>query len=231
MDSMIAAAARALAAGDALTALQRVALRDDPPALALRGIAMAQLGEHPRARARCVVAEAEVALALRDLGGAPRPLLEAADTLQAHGDTANATQARLIAARRLLRIGRLNEAAAAMDALATAPAAGDLPPALRAMTDLTLAEVAQERAVLDQPAARRVGAGVDHSRCACRRWQTCSPLARWRWMRAGAAWGWPRTQPQQTLAPCGNHWHVGPSCLPSPAHWRRPGPAMQSARR
>ena len=212
MDSLIAASARALAAGDVLGALNRIALREDPPALALRGIAMAQLGEHSRARqllrsaargfgaheelarARCVVAEAEVALAMRDLGGSPRPLLEAADTLQAHGDTANATQARLIAARRLLRIGRLDEAAAAMDAMATAPTAGDLPPALRAMADLTLAElalrslhiasasaaldraqeaaeqalvpallaeVAQARAVLDQPAARRVGAGGD----------------------------------------------------------------------
>ncbi|WP_395457052.1 helix-turn-helix domain-containing protein [Acidovorax delafieldii] len=212
MDSLISASARALAAGDPLGALKRVALRDDPPALALRGIAMAQLGEHPRARdllrqaarafgtheaqarARCVVAEAEVALAMRDLGGSPRPLLEAVDTLQAHGDTANATQARLIAARRLLRMGRLDEAAAAMDAMATAPTAGDLPPALRAMADLTLAElalrslhiasasaaldraheaaeqahvpallaeVAQARALLDQPAARRVGAGVD----------------------------------------------------------------------
>jgi hypothetical protein len=95
MDSLIAASARALAAGDALGALKRVALRDDPPALALRGIAMAQLGEHPRARellrraarafgahealarARCVVAEAEVALAMRDLGGSPRALAAA----------------------------------------------------------------------------------------------------------------------------------------------------------
>ena len=45
MDSLITAAARALAAGDPLAALKRVALRDDPPALALRGIAMAQLGD------------------------------------------------------------------------------------------------------------------------------------------------------------------------------------------
>src|SRR6187455_2464535 len=99
MDSLIAAAARALAAGDALGALKRVSLRDDPPALALRGIAMAQLGEHPRARelikraargfgaheelarARCIVAEAEVALAMRDLGGSPRMLAAAAATL------------------------------------------------------------------------------------------------------------------------------------------------------
>ena len=50
MDSLISAAARALAAGDALQALKHVALRDDPPALALRGIAMAQLGELARAR-------------------------------------------------------------------------------------------------------------------------------------------------------------------------------------
>jgi DNA-binding transcriptional ArsR family regulator len=45
MDSLITAAAHALAAGDPLGALQRVALREDAPALALRGIAMAQLGE------------------------------------------------------------------------------------------------------------------------------------------------------------------------------------------
>src|SRR6202140_2782654 len=104
MDSLIAAAARALVAGDALGALKRVGLRDDPPALALRGIAMAQLGEHPRARellrraargfgpheelarARCVVAEAEVALAVRDFAGSPRSLASASDTLDAYGD-------------------------------------------------------------------------------------------------------------------------------------------------
>ncbi len=42
MDSLITAAARALAVGDPLGALNRVALRHDPPALALSGIAMAQ---------------------------------------------------------------------------------------------------------------------------------------------------------------------------------------------
>src|SRR5204863_6836890 len=130
MDSLITASARALAAGDALGALKRVALRDDPPALALRGLAMAQLGELARARellrsaargfgaheelsrARCVVAEAEVALAMRDLGGAPRTLAAAATTLEAHADRANALHARLIAVRRLLLLGRLDEAAA-----------------------------------------------------------------------------------------------------------------------
>src|SRR3954462_14950284 len=108
MDSLIAAAARALATGDALGALKRVALREDPPALALRGIAMAQLSEHPRARellrraargfgahedparTRCVVAEAGVALAMRDLGGPPRALAAASAALEGRGDLANA---------------------------------------------------------------------------------------------------------------------------------------------
>jgi hypothetical protein len=206
MDSLIAASARALAAGDPLGALKRVALRDDPPALALRGIAMAQLGEHPRARellvraarafgtheglarARCIVAEAEVALAMRDLGGSTRSLLAAASTLEAHDDRANASQARLIAARRLLLLGRLEEAAAAL-----APLDGRvLPPSLVAMTEMAtaelalrslrtskaqaalgraqaaaaragvpalLAEVAEARATLDRPAARRLAGG------------------------------------------------------------------------
>ena len=155
MDSLIAAAARALAAGDALGALKRVALRDDPPALALRGIAMAQLGEHPLARAllrraargfgaheelaraRCVVAEAEVALAMRDLGGSSRALTAAAATLEARADRANALQARLIAARRLLLLGRFDEARAV---LARLDARG-LPPSLEAIAELTAAEL------------------------------------------------------------------------------------------
>src|SRR5215510_7700890 len=108
MDSLIAAAARALAAGDPLGALNRVALRDDAAALALRGIAMAQLGDLARAktllrraarafgareavaRARCVVAEAEIALVTRDLGGSANALGSARATLEAHGDRVNA---------------------------------------------------------------------------------------------------------------------------------------------
>ncbi|MDB5863499.1 MAG: helix-turn-helix protein [Betaproteobacteria bacterium] len=210
MDSLIAAAARALAAGDALGTLKRVALRDDPPALALRGIAMAQLGEHPRARellrraargfgaheelarARCVVAEAEVALAMRDLGGSPRALAAAAATLEARADRANALQARLIAVRRLLLLGRLDEASAALSRLD----ARGLPPALAAVAELAaaelalrslrtrpardgldraqraadrarvpalLAEVAEARAALDRPAARRLIEGYEHA--------------------------------------------------------------------
>src|SRR5947208_16910127 len=119
MDPLITTAARALAAGDPLGALKRVALRDDPPALALRGIAMAQLGELVRAkallrraarafgpkeavaRARCVVAEAEIALALRDLSWA-KALDLARATLDEHGDRTNAAHARYLDVRRLL---------------------------------------------------------------------------------------------------------------------------------
>src|SRR5690606_11425975 len=111
MDSMITAAARALATGDPLGALKRVALRDDPPALALRGIAMAQLADsarakrlwrnaargfgpkEPVARARCVVAEAGIAFASRDLGWPVKALHAARATLQEHGDHANAAHA------------------------------------------------------------------------------------------------------------------------------------------
>src|SRR5205085_11010376 len=108
MDSLITAAARALAAGDPLGALKRIALREDAPALALRGIAMAQLGDLVRAkallrnaarafgpkeslaRARCVVAEAEIALVSRDLGRPSQALDAARATLEKHGDFANA---------------------------------------------------------------------------------------------------------------------------------------------
>ncbi len=156
MDSLIAAAARALAAGDSLGALQHVALRDDPPALALRGIAMAQLGEHARARdllkraarafgtreelarARCIVAEAEVALALRDLHGLPRALEQAAARLEAGADRANALHARLIVVRRLLLLGRLDDAATALAKLN----GQDLPPALLAAAEMASAELA-----------------------------------------------------------------------------------------
>jgi len=173
MDSLIAAAARALAAGDALGALQRVALRDDPPGLALRGIAMAQLGEHPRARdllrraargfgqheavarARCVVAEAEVALAMRDLGGSGRPLASAAATLAAHGDRANALQAGLVATRRALLLGRLDDAAAALAQLDTRTA----PPASAAVAELAAAELALRRLDVDAASAALARAG------------------------------------------------------------------------
>src|SRR6201987_6280673 len=128
MDSLITAAASALAAGDPLGALKRVALREDAPALALRGIAMAQLGDFARAkellrkaargfgpkealaRARCIVAEAEIALASRDLGWPAKMLDVARKTLEKHGDCLNAAHARYLEVRRLLLIGHLDEA-------------------------------------------------------------------------------------------------------------------------
>jgi len=210
MDALITAAARALASGDPLSALQRVALRDDPPALALRGIAMAQLGDYarardllrlgsrrfghrePLARARCEVAAAEVALAMRDLGASPRALESALAVLEAHADVPNALLARLILARRQLLLGRLDQAT---DALAQLGAV-DLPPALSAVAELVRAEIAlrslrvaaaraalaraqraadragvqslrteaqEARAALVHPAARRLCAGVERA--------------------------------------------------------------------
>jgi hypothetical protein len=159
MDSLITAAAQALAAGDPLGALNRVALRDDPPALALRGIAMAQLGDLVRAknllrraarafgpreaiaRARCIVAEAEIALASRDLGWPARALGAARTTLEEHGDRANAAYARHLEVRRLLLIGRLDEAEHALAALDPAP----FPPASRTAHELVVAGIAMRR--------------------------------------------------------------------------------------
>jgi len=206
MDAPIAAAARALAGGDPLGALKRIALRDDAPALALRGIAMAQLGDLARAkvllksaarafgpgeslaRARCVVADAEIALVLRDLGRPSAALDTARATLEEHGDRVNAAFARYLEARRLLLIGRVDEAERALARLD--PAA--LPPASRTAYELVVAgialrrprtkaaraalararraaelaripaltaEVESARRVLDAPAARRIARG------------------------------------------------------------------------
>ena len=159
MDSLITAAARALAAGDPLTALNFVALRPDAPALALRGIAMAQLGElarakallrkaavkfgkrEPVARARCVVAEAEVALASRNLTAVPDSLEAARAMLERHGDRVNAAHARHIQARRLLLMGRLDEAERVLGAIDP----GRLPPAWRAVHELAAAGIAMRR--------------------------------------------------------------------------------------
>jgi hypothetical protein len=208
MDSLITAAGRALAAGDPLGALKSVALRDDAPALALRGIAMAQLGDLVRAktllrsaarafgpkeavaRARCVVAEAEIALASRDLGWPAKALEAARGTLEAHGDRANAAYARFLDARRLLLIGSTDAAERALAALDPAP----LPPALRTAHELVVAgieirrlrtkaaresltraelaarqaripaltaEVESARLVLNTPAARRIANGEE----------------------------------------------------------------------
>jgi hypothetical protein len=159
MDSLITAAARALATGDPLGALNRVALRDDAPALALRGIAMAQLGDLVRAkallrraarafgpkeavaRARCIVAEAEIALVSRDLGFPAKTLDGARATLEAHGDRVNAARARNLEVRRLLLIGRLDEAEHALAELDPA----SFPSAWQAAHELVVAGVAMRR--------------------------------------------------------------------------------------
>ena len=159
MDPLITAAARALAAGDPLGALNRVALRDDAPALALRGIAMAQLGDLVRAktllrsaarafgpkeavaRARCVVAEAEIALVSRDLSWPAKALDAARATLEAHGDRVNAAHARHLEVRRLLLIGRLDDAERTLAGLDPAP----FPPALNAAHELVVAGIAMRR--------------------------------------------------------------------------------------
>lgn len=208
MDALITAAARALAAGDTLGALKRVALRDDAPALALRGIVMARLGDLARAkalleaaargfgqreavaRARCLVAQAEIALVSRDLSWPVRQLDSARATLEAHGDHLNAAHARNVQARRLLLMGHLDDAEHRLEGLDPTL----LPPASRAACYLTLAgiairrlrtapaglafaeaeraayeagipalmaEVAAASAILDRPAARLIAGGED----------------------------------------------------------------------
>src|SRR5262249_10202017 len=180
MDSLITAAARALAAGDPLGALKRIALPDDPPALRLRGVAMAQLGDLVRAkallrraasafgsresvaRARCIVAEAEIALASRDLGFPSKTLDMARATLDAHGDRINTAHARLLEVRRLLLIGHLDEAERRLAGLDPSP----LPAAMRTAYELVVAGIAirrvrtkAARAALDRAerAAREAG--------------------------------------------------------------------------
>ena len=175
MDSLITAAARALAAGDPLGALKRVALREDAPALALRGIAMAQLGDlaHAKAlvrraavafgskeavaRARCIVAGAEIALASRDLSGLSNELSAARMTLEAHGDRLNAAYARFIEVRRHLLIGRLDEAERMLDGFDPAP----FPPAWRTAYELAIAGIATRR--LRMKAARAALARASHA--------------------------------------------------------------------
>jgi hypothetical protein len=159
MDSVITAAAHALATGDPLAALKRVALREDAPALALRGIAMAQLGEFVRAkellrkarraftpkeivaRARCLVAEAEIALASRDLDWCAKELEAARATLEAHGDLLNAAYARYLEIRRLLLIGQLDMAENMLARLDAAP----FPPTLKIAHELVIAGIAIKR--------------------------------------------------------------------------------------
>ncbi|HEX7832203.1 MAG TPA: helix-turn-helix domain-containing protein [Thermoanaerobaculia bacterium] len=175
MDSLITAAARALATGDPLGALKRIALRDDAPALALRGIAMAQLGDLVRAkmllrraarafgpkeavaRARCVVAEAEIALVSRDLGWPAKSLDAARVTLEEHGDVLNVAHARHLEIRRLLLLGHLDEAERTLDVLDPSP----FPAAWRTAHELVVAGIATRR--LRTTIAREALARAEHA--------------------------------------------------------------------
>ena len=159
MDPVIAAAARALTTGDALGALNFVALRDDAPALALRGIAMAQLGDLQRAKtliraaarafgtrdavakSRCVVADAELALATRELASPGKSLETARQVLEDHGDRMNAAHARYLQIRRHALIGEFDAA----EKLLKAQRPNHLPPALRAVHELIVAGIALRR--------------------------------------------------------------------------------------
>lgn len=173
MDSLITAAARALAMGDPLSALNLIALRDDPPALALRGIAMAQLGDLARsrallrravrafgprealARARCVIAEAEIALVSRDLSWPAKPLEAARTVLELHGDQANAAHAHYLMIRYLMLIGRLDQAEGLIAELDPA----SLPNASRAAYHLVVGGIAIRRLRIKAARSALVRAG------------------------------------------------------------------------
>jgi tetratricopeptide (TPR) repeat protein len=179
MDSLINAAAHALAAGDPFRALKQIALRDDPAALALRGIAMAQMGDLERAKdllkraargfgqqdelaqARCVVAQAEIALVQRDLGWPAKALDAARAVLIRRGDRVNAAHAGCLIARRLLLVGRIDLAKQALNSVD----ADALPPALRIAYELARAGVAI-RALDTRTADAAIARATDHAAAA-----------------------------------------------------------------
>jgi len=201
MDSQVNAAARALATGDVLLALKHVGRRDDPPALALRGVAMAQLGElgrarellhvaarafgnaEPLARARCITAEAEIALAARDLAPNDAGLVGARKVLEARGDRRNALHARCIEIRRLVILGRIERAEralAALDRTGASPALEAIASLLDASVALRRIRVDAARAALDhaEASARHAGVGALLAEIAAARAALTAPAAR-----------------------------------------------------
>ncbi|MDB5972234.1 MAG: Malic enzyme [Hydrocarboniphaga sp.] len=107
----------------------------------LRSAARAFGPKAPVARARCVVAEAEIALASRDLGWPAKALDAARATLEDHGDRVNVAHARYLEVRRLLLIGNLDQAERALAKLDAAL----VPPASRAVHKLIAAGIAIRR--------------------------------------------------------------------------------------
>ena len=158
MEAPLTAAARALFLGDALSALKWLAGRTDAPARAMRGAALSQLGEFSRAkaqlraalralgpadgllRARCLAAEAEIALALGDLRWSAEPVARAVAELQAAGDARNAAYLQLVAARAALRLGRPADAERLLRHAKLAPA-----PLERTFAELVRVELAAKR--------------------------------------------------------------------------------------
>lgn len=150
----LVSAARALASGDGIGALSLVGRASGPVALALRGIAYAQLGDlelardaleralattdEPRLAARARAALVEIAFAEGDPAQAARAARTSADELARLGDDRNAAMQRLVAARAEVLLGRLGEARRVVgDVLASR-----LPPDVRAIASLAEAEIA-----------------------------------------------------------------------------------------
>jgi hypothetical protein len=93
------------------------------------------------ARARCIVAEAEIALASRDLSWPEKALDAARAALEKHGDVLNAAHARYLEIRRHLLIGHLDKAERMLADVDATP----FPPASKAAHELVVAGIAMRR--------------------------------------------------------------------------------------
>jgi len=180
VDAPLTAAARALALGDALSALKWLGLRTDAAARAMRGAALSQLGEFARAkaqlraalralgpgdgllRARCLAAEAEIALSLGDLHWSAEPVARAVAELEAAGDSRNAAYLQLVAARAALRLGRPEDAERLLRHAKLAPAA----PLERTFAELVRVELAAKRGDPDVLTAALASASAAADRAA-----------------------------------------------------------------
>jgi tetratricopeptide (TPR) repeat protein len=176
----LTAAARALSLGDALSALKWLGRRTDAPARAMRGAALSQLGAFVSAkaqlraalralgpesgllRARCLAAQAEIALALGDLRWSAEPVARAVAELEAAGDARNAAYLRLVAARAALRLGRPADAERLLRPATFAPVA----PLDRTLAELVRVELAAKRGDPDLLKSALASAGAAAERAA-----------------------------------------------------------------